>query len=256
MPLRCGKRILASAWHLGQMDPEASAIVAATTATSVNAVGEGRGIYDNIRKFIRYLLACNVGEVLTMFVATLGGLPLPLIPIQILWMNLVTDGLPAIALGLDSAEEDIMERPPRSPKEGVFARRLHLKILFTGVVISACTIAVFLFSLWYYPGDVLKARTLAFTTLVSAQLVYVFQCRSEKHSIFELGLWETCPWWKSWYLEGCMQPSCTIPPSGGLQTTGLSLDDWLLVLVFAMTSLFLDTLWRMLKTSVRKHFPW
>ncbi len=237
---------------------EASAMVLTDDnyATIVNAVGEGRGIYDNIRKFIRYLLACNVGEVLTMFVATLGGLPLPLIPIQILWMNLVTDGLPAIALGLDSAEEDIMERPPRSPKEGVFARRLHLKILFTGVVISACTLAVFLFSLWYYPGDVLKARTLAFTTLVSAQLVYVFQCRSEKHSIFELGLWGNLPLVGAVLVSGGMHAAILYHPAlqEVFQTTGLSLDDWLLVLVFAMTSLFLDTLWRMLKTSVRKHF--
>ena len=104
-----------------------------------------------------------------MFVATLGGLYLTSHPHPDPLDEPCLDGLPAIALGLDSAEEDIMERPP-GLWEGFFARRLHLKILFTGVVISACTLAVFLFSLWYYPGDVLKARTLAFTTLVSAQL--------------------------------------------------------------------------------------
>jgi len=237
---------------------EASAVVLTDDnyATIVNAVREGRGIYDNIRKFIRYLLACNVGEVLTMFAATVAGLPLPLVPIQILWMNLVTDGLPAIALGLDSAEQDVMERPPRSPREGVFARRLHLRIMFTGLIISACTLGVFVFSLWYYPGDMLKARTLAFTTLVGAQLVYVFQCRSERYSIFELGLWG------NWYLVGAVLISAGMhitilyhPKLQSIfQTTALSTDDWLLVLVFAMTSLFVDTVWRMLKSSVRKHF--
>lgn len=237
---------------------EASAMVLTDDnfATIVNAVREGRGIYDNIRKFIRYLLACNVGEVVTMFVATLLGLPLPLIPIQILWMNLVTDGLPAIALGLDAAEEDIMDRPPRSPREGVFARGLHLRILVTGIIISACTLAVFVFSLWYYPGDELKARTLAFTTLVMSQLVYVFQCRSEQHSIFELGLWGNLYLVGAVLISGGMHVAILHHPvlQQLFQTTSLSLDDWLLVSVFSMASLFLDTIWRMVKTSVRKHF--
>src|SRR5690606_3083982 len=93
-------------------------------ATIVAAVREGRAIYDNIRKFIRYLLACNTGEVLTMFFATLFDLPLPLLPIQILLVNLVTDGLPAMALGIDPPAPDVMNRPPRPRSEGIFARGL------------------------------------------------------------------------------------------------------------------------------------
>src|SRR5690606_41350673 len=102
-------------------------------ATIIAAVEEGRGIYDNIRKFIRYLLGCNVGEVLTMLCAALAGLPLPLLPMQILWMNFVTDGLPAIALGLDRPAVDCMRRPPRPRGASVFAGGLHVQIVLRGV---------------------------------------------------------------------------------------------------------------------------
>ena len=102
-------------------------------ATIKAAIKEGRNIYENIRKFIRYLLASNVGEILVMLFAMLLGLPLPLVPIQILWVNLVTDGLPAMALGLDQPEGDVMKRKPRNPKEGVFARGLRLEGRFKRV---------------------------------------------------------------------------------------------------------------------------
>ena len=102
-------------------------------ATIKSAIKEGRNIYENIRKFIRYLLASNVGEILVMLFAMLLGLPLPLVPIQILWVNLVTDGLPAMALGLDQPEGDVMKRKPRNPKEGVFARGLRLEGRFKRV---------------------------------------------------------------------------------------------------------------------------
>src|SRR5690606_33532998 len=155
-------------------------------ATIVAAIEEGRGIYDNIRRFIRYLLGCNVGEVITMFAAALAALPLPLTPLMILWVNLVTDGLPAIALGLTKPDDDIMRRPPRSPKEGVFSRGLHWKILGRGLLIAVGTLAVFVLPL-RGSGDEVQARTLAFTALVVAQLVYAFQCQSEHHSVFEVG---------------------------------------------------------------------
>lgn len=169
---------------------EASDIVLADDnfATIVAAIEEGRIIYDNIRKFIRYLLGCNVGEVLTMFVATLMGLPLPLLPIQILWMNLVTDGLPAIALSVDPGDPDIMERPPRPPKEGIFARGLHIRIMAQGTLIGMCTLLVFVLELLWGTGSLDSARTMAFTTLVLSQLLFVFQCRSEEHRVWEIGI--------------------------------------------------------------------
>jgi Ca2+-transporting ATPase len=149
-------------------------------ATIVAAVEEGRVIYDNIRKFIRYLLTCNSGEILTMFGGLLLGLPVPLLPIQILWVNLVTDGLPAIALGLEPAAPGLMHRPPRPSREGIFAQGLGWKIFGQGFVIGAITLAVYLIKLTD-GGNLPLARTAAFTTLVMAQLCFVFRCRREEY---------------------------------------------------------------------------
>lgn len=166
---------------------EASAIILADDNFNsiVSAIEEGRGIYDNIRKFIRYLLSCNVGEVLTMLFAVLAGLPLPLMPIQILWMNLVTDGLPAMALGIDPYDRDIMTRQPRHPGESVFSNGLAWRIISSGTAIGLGTLL--LFWVGFKLGDVVLARTMAFNTLVFFQLFYVFTCRSEYHTIFEVG---------------------------------------------------------------------
>ncbi|GAA0724053.1 calcium-translocating P-type ATPase, PMCA-type [Clostridium malenominatum] len=156
-------------------------------ATIVSAVEEGRVIYDNIRKFIRYLLSCNLGEVLTMFLASLMNLPTPMLPIQILFVNLATDGLPAMALGVDSADIDIMEQRPRPKNESIFARGLKEKILIRGTLIGVCTVGAFIMG-YRYNMDLKTCRTLALCTLVMSQLIHVFECRSERHSIFEIKL--------------------------------------------------------------------
>lgn len=152
-------------------------------ATIKSAIHEGRNIYENIRKFIRYLLASNVGEILVMLFAILLAMPLPLVPVQILWVNLVTDGLPAIALGLDQPEADVMKKKPRNPREGVFARGLGFKIISRGILIGLVTILAFYIAYRQDPGNLVYARTIAFSTLVVAQLIHVFDCRSE-HSVF------------------------------------------------------------------------
>lgn len=153
-------------------------------ATIQAAIKEGRNIYENIRKFIRYLLASNVGEILVMLFAMILALPLPLVPVQILWVNLVTDGLPAMALGLDPAEGNVMKRSPRHPKEGIFARGLGWKILSRGFLIGTMTLLTFMIIYARDPENLVYAQTAAFSTLVLAQLILVFDCRSEK-SIFE-----------------------------------------------------------------------
>ncbi|MFC7442362.1 calcium-translocating P-type ATPase, SERCA-type [Laceyella putida] len=160
---------------------EASSLILADDnfSTIVSAVEEGRNIYENIRKFISYLLASNVGEILIMFLAMLAGFPLPLVPIQILWVNLVTDGLPAMALGIDPAEENTMVRSPRNPRESVFARGVGWKIVTRGLLIGACSLLAFWVTYMEAPDDLVRAQTVAFATLVFSQLVYVFDCRSQ-----------------------------------------------------------------------------
>lgn len=145
----------------------------------VNAVEEGRGIFDNIKKFVQYLLSSNLGEILVIFTATLIGLPLPLLPTQILWMNLLTDGLPAVALGVDPAAKDIMKRKPRKAEEGIMTRSFGIKVFYTGIMIAAATLFVFWFGMHYMGESVEHARTLAFTTLVLLQFVRIHIIRSE-----------------------------------------------------------------------------
>lgn len=156
---------------------EAAALVLADDnfATITAAIEEGRAIYNNIRKFVQYLLACNAGEVLTMMLAMVLGMPIPLLPIQILWMNLVTDGLPAMALGLDRAETNLMRQPPRSPEEGFFARGMAKRILVRGSLICLGTIAVFILALLWSHNNLALARGMAFNTLVFSQLFYVLE---------------------------------------------------------------------------------
>ncbi|WP_223588585.1 calcium-translocating P-type ATPase, SERCA-type [Neobacillus bataviensis] len=161
---------------------EASALVLLDDnfATIKAAIKEGRNIYENIRKFVRYLLASNVGEILVMLFAMILALPLPLVPIQILWVNLVTDGLPAMALGLDRPEENVMKRRPRSPNEGVFSRGLGWKVVSRGFLIGLVTLLAFIVVYHNDPSQLKYAQTVAFATLVMAQLIHVFDCRSEK----------------------------------------------------------------------------
>lgn len=153
-------------------------------ATVVSAVEEGRHIYENIRKFIRYLLASNVGEILVMLFAMTAGLPLPLLPVQILWINLITDGLPALALGMDQSEKDLMEQEPRPLTEGIFARGLGFKIVSRGLLIGIVSFLAFVLAYENGAQSLEYARTVAFITLVIAQLIHVFDCRNQR-SIFD-----------------------------------------------------------------------
>lgn len=234
---------------------EASALVLADDnfATIVAAVEEGRGIYENIRKFIRYLLASNVGEILTMFLAMMAGLPLPLVPIQILWVNLVTDGLPAMALGVDQSESDVMRQKPRSARENIFARRLGWKIISRGLLIGLCTLGAFVIALRDGSGDaasLVHAQTVAFATLVMAQLIHVFDCRSSR-SIFHRRLLENK------YLVLAVLSSLALmlavlylePLQPIFKTVPLDLRDWALVMVAAGIPTFAMGIGSVLGTS-------
>ena len=157
-------------------------------ASIVAAVEEGRGIYDNIRKFIHFLLSCNSGEILVMFTASLFGLPVPLLPIQILWVNLATDGLPALALGVDPAAPDVMQRPPRRPDEKVLDRQTILLILGQGALIALCSLLAFCFVLFVQKEPLRTARTAAFVVLACSQLFHAFNCRDRARSLFKIGV--------------------------------------------------------------------
>jgi Ca2+-transporting ATPase len=213
-------------------------------ATIVSAVREGRVIYDNIRKFIRYLLSCNIGEVLTMFLSSLLSLPIPLLPIQILLVNLATDGLPAMALSLEPVEKDIMMRKPRMKNESVFSDGLWGKIILRGVLIGLCTVVSFAMTLVMWDGNLRLARTVALCTLVMSQLFHVFECRSERSSIFKLGFFTNI------YLVFAVISSLTllllIVYNGWLQnifyTQGLALINWGVVLLFSGTISLISSL--------------
>ncbi len=156
-------------------------------ASIVSAVEEGRGIYDNIRKFIHYLLASNTSEVLFMLVAAILGWPAPLTAVQLLWINLVTDGLPALALGVEPPAGDVMSRPPRPPKEPVITLRAGLLILLHGSLIAIVTVAVFAYT-YRTDEDLDRARVAAFCTLAFAQLFFSLACRSQRETLPQLGL--------------------------------------------------------------------
>jgi Ca2+-transporting ATPase len=149
-------------------------------ASIVSAVEEGRGIYDNIQKFIHYLLSCNAGEVLLMFVAAAAGWPVPLLAIQILWINLVTDGLPALALGMEPAEPDIMHRAPRPPRESVITRERGFLILAHGVLIASVCVAAYWMEYRGDPERTVSARSVTFCVAAFAQLFFAIGCRSDR----------------------------------------------------------------------------
>lgn len=156
-------------------------------STLVSAVEEGRIIYQNIRKFIRYLLSCNIGEVVTMFFGMLMGMPVVLLPIQILMVNLVTDGIPAIALSFDPPQDDVMKERPRGRNDSVFSGGLAATIVIRGVLLGLSVLAAFTTVLGF-TKSVEHARTAAFVTLVFTQLVHVFECKSEKRSLFTINI--------------------------------------------------------------------
>lgn len=154
-------------------------------ATLVNAVEDGRTIYQNIRKFVRYLISCNIGEVLTMLGGIIMGLPMVLLPSQILLVNLVTDSLPAVALGLEPPEKSVMKKPPRREDDSFFSGGLLWRIILRGILIGLCTLGTFTVLL-KSTGSIEASRTGALITLVLSQLIHVFECKSEEKTLFSV----------------------------------------------------------------------
>ena len=154
-------------------------------ASIVAAVREGRGIFDNIRKALVYLLSGNAGELAVMLITSVAGLPFPLLPLHLLWINLVTDGLPALALVMDPAEEDVMRRPPRRPAGAMLGRPEWTTILLTGALQTAVTLGVFVWAL--RERNLTEARNLAFSVVVFGELFRSFASRSPTRTFWEVG---------------------------------------------------------------------
>jgi Ca2+-transporting ATPase len=210
-------------------------------ASIAAAVEEGRGIFDNIRKTIYFLLSCNVSEVLVMLFATLIGLPLPLLPIQILWMNLVTDGFPALALAVDPKSPDLMKQPPRRPEARLLDGGTLLAIGAQGVMLGAIALGAFAYSLYVLHQEVEQARTVAFTVMVVAQLVHAFNCRSERLSLFQVGVWTNRPLLLAFSLSlGIQIVVLTVPAVAMIfKVVPLPIEDWALMGGLGLLPLFI-----------------
>jgi Ca2+-transporting ATPase len=170
--------------------------------TIVNAIKEGRRIMDNIRKFIKYIMTCNGAEIWTIFLAPILGMPIPLLPIHILWINLVTDGLPALALGNEKGEVDIMKRPPRDASESFFADGVGYHILWVGLLMAGVTLATQAYALH---NDYAHWQTMVFTVLSFAQLGHVLAVRSNKTFLFQQGLFSNSLLFLSVLSTFCLQ---------------------------------------------------
>lgn len=157
-------------------------------STIVNAVEEGRNIYNNIKKAIIFLLSCNFGEIIALFVAILFNWATPLLPIHILWVNLITDSFPALSLGVDPTDDSIMEEKPRDPKESLFANHMSLYLVINGLLIGGLTLFAFKLGENLYPNSLMHAQTMAFVVLSVSQLFFSLNMRSTRKSIFSIGL--------------------------------------------------------------------
>jgi len=224
-------------------------------ASIVSAVEEGRGIYDNIKKSIHYLLSCNAGEILTMLFASIFNLPLPLFPIQILWINIATDGLPALALGVDPVDPDIMKRPARRSTEQIVDKKLGSLIIFQGFLIAFSTLFAYLYVLydtscatlgclhWFtnevlpcaLSGDLDRARTVAFCVMVISQLFHSFNCRNVRLSLFKVGVFTNKKLLLATGLSLAMQVAIIHIPycERIFKVTPLGLNDWATVFGFS-----------------------
>lgn len=193
-------------------------------ATIVKAVREGRRIFDNIRKFIKYTMTSNSGEIWTIFLAPFFGLPIPLLPIHILWINLVTDGLPGLALASEPEEKGIMQRPPRHPQESIFAHGLGAHIIWVGLLMGAVSIITQALSITLWNAH---WQTMVFTVLCLSQMGHVLAIRSEKQSLFTLGLFSNKPLLGAFILTFVLQMATIYVPylNGIFKTHPLTLEE-------------------------------
>ena len=222
--------------------------------TIVHAIEEGRNIYNNIKKSVIFLLSCNLGEVIAIFISILLNWPVPLIATQILWVNLITDSLPAIALGIDPGDKDVMKQQPRNPKESFFAKGAGMRAVIGGVLIGVFTLVAFYYGLWEHgytlgagtvPEEALPyARTMAFVVLAASQLFYSLSMRNSEKSIFKVGLFSNKILILSIIVGVMLQLVVISVPflANAFGVHNLTLQDWAIVISFSLIPLVVNEL--------------
>lgn len=204
--------------------------------TIVSAVEEGRNIFNNIKKSILFLLSCNLGEVVALFVAILLNWAAPLLPIHILWVNLITDSFPALSLGVDPGDKGVMDLPPRNPKESLFAGRMGKLLILNGILIGITTLFAFVLGEYLYPDSLRHAQTMAFVVLSVSQLFYSLAMRNETKSLFQVGVFKN-KWLIGSVLLGILLQLAiiTIPFTASVfKVYPLTLTDWGIVILISL----------------------
>jgi Ca2+-transporting ATPase len=219
-------------------------------ATIVKAVKSGRRIFDNIRKFIKYTMTDNSGEIWTIFLAPFFGLPIPLLPIHILWINLITDGLPGLALAAEPAEKGLMQRPPRHPQESIFAHGLGVHIIWVGLLMGfTCIFA----QAWSIQAGHANWQTMVFTILVLSQMGHVMAIRSETESLFTQGLLSNKPMLGALMLSVALQMATIYIPflNPVFRTAPLTLEELLITLSLSCVVFIAVEIEKLIKRSSR-----
>jgi Ca2+-transporting ATPase len=212
--------------------------------TIVKAVEEGRNIYRNIKKTITFLLSCNAGEIVAVFTAMVAGWASPLKPIHILWVNLITDTFPALSLGVDPGDPEVMKNKPRDPKESLFAGGTAVSVVLNGLIIGGLTLGIYILAKRMYPDSLIHAQTMAFAALSFSQLFHAFDLRHRRLSIFQMGLLTNKALLGSLGLGAFLQVAIITLPgvSDVFSLLPLSLNDWLIVLGFAVSPVVFNEL--------------
>ena len=217
--------------------------------TIVAAVEEGRNIYTNIRKSIIFLLSCNLGEIVALFIAILFNFNPPLLPIHILWVNLITDSFPALSLGVDPKDSGVMEHPPRDPKESLFAERMGLFLALNGTLIGAVTLIAFKIGENLYMSSLIHAQTLAFVVLSFSQLFFSLSMRSKEKSLFKVGVFSNRYLLFSILLGMVIQfIIITIPFFANIfNVFTLNIRDWIIVICISLIPFIINELFKLIK---------
>jgi len=223
-------------------------------ASIVSAVEEGRSIFDNIQKVLQFLLSCNFGEILLMLVASLLGWPAPLLPIQLLWINLVTDGLPALALTLEPPEPDVMRRKPRRPNQSILSARLGSLLLLQGSLVGIVGLLAFGLSYWSHPENVERARAMTFCVIVYAELFRALAARSPTLTLAQLGLWTNPHLLLAVAVSSMLQLSVAVFPftQQVFDVPAHTAFEWTAIVVLALTPVTVSELTKLIRQLWRR----